>query len=220
MIPYKYIAIEGNIGAGKSTLANFLNKYFGGKILMEQFEENASLKEFYKNPSFALNTEIQFVLDRSLQLTNFHKQNHELIIADYIPQKSLIFARNNLSKKDFLLYEPIAKRLLMQHPQPDLIIYLNRTTSELMENIKRRGRDYELSMGEDYLEGIHSGYEKYLFAMCNCPIVEINAREIDLKKPEQLAAAFQRIIGADYAPTRRKVDLKTLVNFSKVNTDV
>ena len=220
MIPYKYIAIEGNIGAGKSTLATFLNKYFGGKILMEQFEENASLKEFYKNPSFAINTEIQFVLDRSLQLTNFHKQNRELIISDYIPQKSLIFARNNLSKKDFLLYEPIAKRLLMQHPQPDLIIYLNRTTSELLENIKRRGRDYELSMGEDYLEGIHAGYEKYLFEMCNCPIVEINAREIDLKKPEQLASAFQRIIGAEYAPTRRKVDLKTLVDFSRIKTDV
>lgn len=216
MKPYKYIAIEGNIGAGKSTLATFLNKYFGGKLLMEQFEENASLKEFYKNPSFAINTEIQFVLDRSLQLSNFHKIEHDLIISDYIPQKSLIFARNNLSKKDFLLYEPIAKRLLLQHPQPDLIIYLNRTTSELLENIKNRGRDYELSMGEDYLEGIHSGYEKYLFEMCNCPIIEINAREIDLRKPAQLASAFQRIIGAEYASTRRKVDLKTLVNFSYI----
>jgi deoxyadenosine/deoxycytidine kinase len=218
--PYKYIAIEGNIGAGKSTLATFLHKYFGGKLLMEQFEENASLKEFYKNPSFAINTEIQFVLDRSLQLSNFHKNEHDLIISDYIPQKSLIFARNNLSKKDFSLYEPIAKRLLLQHPQPDLIIYLNRTTAELLENIKNRGRDYELSMGEDYLEGIHSGYEKYLFEMCNCPIIEINAREIDLRKPSQLASAFQRIIGAEYASTRRKVDLKTLVNFSFSKEDV
>ena len=173
LIPYKYIAIEGNIGAGKSTLATFLYKCFGGRLLMEQFEENESLKEFYRNPSFALNAEIQF----------------------------------------FKLYEPIAKRLLMEHPQPDLILYLNRTTDELLENIKRRGRDYELSMGEDYLDGINSGYENYLFEMTDCPIIEINAKEIDLKKPKQLEAAFQRIIGVEYAPTRRKVDLKTLVNY-------
>ena len=212
MIKYKYIAIEGNIGAGKSTLAKFLNRYFGGGLLLEEFEANESLKDFYSNPDFALNAELQFLLDRSRQLYRFHQNNNTFIIADYIPLKSLIFARNNLPKKEFELYEPIAKKMLQDYVQPDLILFLDRDLGELQENIKKRGRAYEQSMSDSYLQRIQDGYENYLFEMVNVPILKIEARHIDLRKPELLASAFQRVFQTEYATAVRKVDLKVLMD--------
>ena len=96
MLNYKHIAIEGNIGAGKTTLSNFLAKNFNGDLLLEEFEENEFLKDFYDNNSFALHAEVQFVLDRSKQLFQFHSQPHNLIFSDYYPMKSLIFSKNEL----------------------------------------------------------------------------------------------------------------------------
>lgn len=212
MIKYKYIAIEGNIGAGKSTLAKFLHKYFGGGLLLEEFEENESLKDFYENPEFALNAELQFVLDRSRQLYRFHQEVNQLILSDYIPLKSLIFARNNLPKKEFGLYEPIAKKMLKDYPQPDLILFLDRDLDELQENIKKRGRKYEQTLSKVYLQGIQDGYENYLFEMVNVPILKVKAKEIDLRKQAQLASAFQRIFQTEYANAVRNVDLKVIMN--------
>lgn len=179
---------------------------------MEEFEDNESLKEFYENPVFALNAELQFVLDRSRQLYKFHEQNNDFIIADYIPLKSLIFAKNNLPQKEFLLYEPIAKKMLENYPQPDLIIFLDRDLPELQENIKKRGRVYEQSVSEDYLSGIQSGYENYLFDMVNVPILKVKAKEIDLRHQEKLFTAFQRIFQTEYATAVRNVDLKMLMS--------
>lgn len=212
MIKYKYIAVEGNIGAGKSTLAKFLHRYFGGGLLLEEFEENESLKDFYENPEFALNAELQFVLDRSRQLFRFHQQTNHFIIADYIPLKSLIFARNNLPEQEFSLYEPIALRMLKDYPQPDLILFLDRDLDELQENIKKRGRAYEQTVSNQYLKGIQDGYENYLFEMVNVPILKIQAKEIDLKRQDLLASAFQRIFQTEYATAVRKIDLKVIMN--------
>lgn len=211
MIKYKYIAIEGNIGAGKSTLAKFLNKYFGGHLLLEEFEENDSLKDFYEDPSFALNAELQFMLDRSRQLHQFHSGSPHFIIADYIPLKSLIFAKQNLKKEEFKLYEPLLLRMLEKYPEPDLIIYLDREIEELKSNIKQRGREYEQQLSDAYLELIRKGYEEDLFKRVNVPVLRITASQINLKQTDRLAMAFQKILQTEYAPKVREIDLNIVM---------
>ncbi len=207
MIKYKYIAIEGNIGAGKSTLTKLLHRFFGGELLLETFEENDSLKAFYENPSFALNAEVQFLLDRSLQLQKLNEKNHELIFADYVPLKSLIFAKENLSKQDYAHYENLAKRLLDNFPQPDIIIFLNRSIPNLLDNIRNRGRSYESNIDEMYLQKVQNGYENELFKLYQCPILQIEGSTINLKNQSQLANAFEQILSKDYAPTVRKISI-------------
>jgi deoxyguanosine kinase len=217
LIPYKYIAIEGNIGAGKSTLTNFLADHFRAIRLMEEFEENESLKDFYANPDFALQAELQFLLDRNRQLHSFHKKEHALIIADYIPQKSLLFAKLNLSPKDFKLYSPMAHNLLSSFPQPDLIIYLKRSTDELVHNIAKRGREYEEQIDRSYLDRLNKVYQTDLVKLSNCPILEIEAKDINLRKPEELRAAFNRILQKQYASQVRQINLATMLNFDPLS---
>jgi len=210
MHKYKYIAIEGNIGAGKSTLANFLHRHIPSNLLLEEFEENDSLKDFYNNPKFALQAEMQFLLDRNRQLNQFHSSTEGLIIADYIPKKSLIFAKLNLTPDDYQLYEQMANKMLNDFPQPDLVIYLKRTTDELLQNIRQRGRDYETDIQPAYLNSLNESYENDLDKLVDCPIIEIKAKDIVLNNVQGLKAAFERIFQSDFASTRRNVDLAQL----------
>jgi len=209
---YKYIAIEGNIGVGKSTLANFLGQFLDAKLLLEEFEENESLKDFYSNKAFALQAELQFLLDRNRQLHRFHTNNTQLIIADYIPLKSLVFAQQNLSTKDYNLYRQVANQLLSEFPQPDLVIFLNRTTSDLLKNINKRGREYENNMDVAYLDNLNETYKKTLPELVSCPILNIDAKEINLQKPKSLENAFSKIFEMQYASETRNIDLKALVD--------
>ena len=184
-----------------------LHRFLGGELLLETFEENESLKAFYENTSFALNAEVQFLLDRSLQLQRLNEKNHELIIADYVPLKSLIFAKENLTKEDFKHYETLAKRLLGHFPAPDIIVFLNRSIPNLLDNIRKRGREYESKIDAAYLKKVQNGYEKDLFQMYHCPILQIEGNTINLKNQSQLASAFEQILSRDYAPTLRKVSI-------------
>ncbi len=213
MTDYKYIAIEGNIGVGKSTLANFLGQFLDAKLLLEEFEENESLKDFYSNKAFALQAELQFLLDRNRQLHKFHTNNTQLIIADYIPLKSLVFAQQNLSTKDFNLYRQVANQLLCDFPQPDLVIFLNRSTSDLLKNINQRGRSYEHNMDASYLDNLNETYKKTLPELVSCPILNIDAKEINLQKPQSLKNAFSKILKMQFASETRSIDLKSLVDY-------
>jgi len=194
MFNYKHIAIEGNIGAGKTTLAKFLSKHLNGSLLLEEYEENEFLEDFYTDDSFALHAEIQFVLDRSKQLFKFHSNKHELIFSDYYPFKSLIFSKMNLNTKDFHLVKELIDSLYNKMPQPDLLIFLNRPIDVLQNNIKNRGRTYENEISTDYLFQLNKAYENFLSSLNGIPILRLNANEIDLNNEVGLIDSFTKLL--------------------------
>jgi len=207
MLKYKHIVIEGNIGAGKTTLANFLAKEFETSILLEEFEENDFLKEFYNNKDFILHAEVQFILDRSKQLFLFHNKEHQNIITDYIPNKSLIFSKMNLSKVDFSLVEQLVESLFKKLPQPDLMIYLEQPISKLKENIANRGREYEEGISVEYLQMVEDAYKDFLKQQQDFPVLLLNAQEIDLTQPQKLKKHLEQLLSTDFEARVRKVSL-------------
>ena len=207
MLKYKHIAIEGNIGAGKTTLSNFLAKKFNGDLLLEEFEENEFLKDFYDDNSYALHAEVQFVLDRSKQLFQFHSQPHDLIFSDYYPLKSLIFSKMNLSPKEFDLINELMGSLYKTMPKPDILLFLNRPLYELQKNIISRGRLYEKEISPDYLFTLSKGYENFLQRIDGIPILYINANEINLEKPEWLERSFKELLSCQHSNGIKRINL-------------
>ncbi len=207
MLNYKHIAIEGNIGAGKTTLSNFLAKKFNGDLLLEEFEENEFLKDFYGDNSYALHAEVQFVLDRSKQLFQFHSQPHNLIFSDYYPLKSLIFSKMNLSPKEFDLINELISSLYKTVPKPDILLFLNRPLDELQKNIISRGRLYEKEISPDYLFTLSKGYENFLQRIDGIPILYISANEINLEKPEWLEQSFKELLSAQHSEGIKRINL-------------
>jgi len=157
----KYICIEGNIGSGKTTLAKELAAEVKGRFLAEQFEESDLLSLFYSNPGlYAFPLEFGFLLNRYAQIKNIFKLENNFIIADYSIYKSLWFAKMNLTKKDFLIFEKQFKLLEKQLPKPDVIIYLNTSIKNLLQNIRARGREYEKKISPKYLNKVEKQYLK------------------------------------------------------------
>jgi deoxyguanosine kinase len=163
---YNYIAVEGNIGAGKTSLAELMAVDFNGKILLERFQENPFLPKFYEEPGrYAFPLEMSFLADRYQQLVDNITQFDlfkELVIADYDLYKSIIFARITLSEEEFELYKKLFHLMHKELPKPDLYIYLHQTPQQLLSNIQQRGRDYEQSIEEAYLKKINEGYLEYI----------------------------------------------------------
>jgi deoxyguanosine kinase len=164
---FKFIAVEGNIGAGKTTLAKALAQELNAELVLEEFENNKALRKFYEHintptqQTYALASELQFLIDRFIQLKEF-SSNHSLMISDYSPEKSRLFAKMNLSPEEFMMYDGIFQLLTINLPQPDCIIYLERNASVLHTNIKKRARNYEQSIDSLYLQQIEREYTNYL----------------------------------------------------------
>ncbi|MFC2634854.1 MAG: 2-amino-4-hydroxy-6-hydroxymethyldihydropteridine diphosphokinase [Capnocytophaga granulosa] len=163
-IPYHYITIEGNIGAGKTSLATRLAEDFSGQLLLEEFATNPFLEDFYKQPQrYALATELSFLKDRYKQLQHTLTLNeHPLLVADYAFSKSLIFAQETLPKKEYTLYEELFYLLFERMIKPDLYIYLHQHTDTLLKNIQKRGRSFETPISKTYLERIEQSYLSFL----------------------------------------------------------
>jgi 2-amino-4-hydroxy-6-hydroxymethyldihydropteridine diphosphokinase len=163
---YNYIAVEGNIGAGKTSLVELMAVDFNGKLLLERFQENPFLPKFYQEPGrYAFPLEMSFLADRYQQLVDNITQFDlfkELVIADYDLYKSMIFARITLSEEEFELYKKLFHLMHKELPKPDLYVYLHQTPQQLLENIQQRGRDYEQSIEEAYLTKINEGYLAYI----------------------------------------------------------
>jgi len=207
MLNYQHIAIEGNIGAGKTTLSHFLAEKFEGDLLLEEFEENEFLKDFYSNNSFALHAEVQFVLDRSKQLFQFHSKKHNRIFSDYYPYKSLIFSKMNLTPKEFDLVNHLIESLYKQVPKPDILLFLNRPIDALQKNILSRGRGYEKEISPDYLFTLNKAYENFLQRITDIPVLYINADEINLEKPEWLEESFREILCCSHSNGVKRINL-------------
>jgi len=177
-----YIAIEGPIGVGKTSLANLLSKRLSAKLILEKFEDNPFLSEFYDDPArFAFQTQLFFLLQRYQQQQDIRQVDmfHNLLISDYMFIKDRLFASLNLDDKEMNLYDSIANMMERNVINPDLIIYLQADTSTLMKNIDKRGRDFENNISYDYINALNEIYTEYFFRYNDTPLVIINTNNID-----------------------------------------
>ena len=180
---YNYIAIEGNIGAGKTSLAKMMSDEFNAKIILERFADNAFLPKFYEDKErFAFPLEMSFLADRYQQLSDDLAQLDlfkNLIVSDYYIFKSLIFAQITLQKEEYLLYRRMFDIMYKEITKPDLYVYLYQNTNRLLQNIKKRGRDYEQNIEETYLQKIHDGYKNFINTQQELNVLVIDVSEID-----------------------------------------
>jgi len=161
-----FVAIEGNIGAGKTTLANKISEDYSAKLVLERFADNPFLPKFYKDQSrYAFPLEMSFLADRYQQYTDDTTQFDlfkKFMISDYDIYKSLIFAKITLQSDEFVLYRKVFTFMYQEVKKPKLYVYLYQTTERLLDNIKKRGRDYEQQIEPDYLEKINRGYFDFI----------------------------------------------------------
>ena len=195
---YNYIAIEGNIGAGKTTLAKMMSDEFNAKIILERFADNAFLPKFYEDKErFAFPLEMSFLADRYQQLTDDLAQLDlfkNLIVSDYYIFKSLIFAQITLQKEEYLLYRRMFDIMYKEITKPDLYVYLYQNTSRLLQNIKKRGREYEQNIEENYLQKIHDGYKNFINTQQELNVLVIDVSEIDfVNVPEDYQSIINEI---------------------------
>ncbi|TVZ52952.1 2-amino-4-hydroxy-6-hydroxymethyldihydropteridine diphosphokinase [Dokdonia sp. Hel_I_53] len=180
---YNYIAIEGNIGAGKTSLATMISEEFNAKLILERFKDNPFLPKFYKEPDrFAFPLEMSFLADRYQQLLDDIGQYDlfkDFMCADYDRYKSLIFAQVTLQEEEFALYKRLHEMMYREMPQPDLYIYLYQNTERLLSNIKKRGRAYEKGIAPEYLEKINQGYLDFIKSQHNLNVKIIDISSLD-----------------------------------------
>jgi deoxyadenosine/deoxycytidine kinase len=181
------MAIEGVIGAGKTSLAHLLQQRLGGRIVLEEFEENPFLEDFYRDPEhFAFQTQIFFLLSRYRQQEQIKQYDlfDQRIIADYMFVKDRIFATLNLNEKEMSLYNMLARILEKQIVKPDLAIYLKASTKRLMSNIRKRSRPYERHIKEDYIDALNNLYEEFFWNYSSTPLLIINTENLDFVNNE------------------------------------
>ncbi|MDN3664467.1 2-amino-4-hydroxy-6-hydroxymethyldihydropteridine diphosphokinase [Algibacter miyuki] len=180
---YNYIAIEGNIGAGKTSLTKMIAQDFNAKSILERFTENPFLPKFYEDPKrYAFTVEMAYLTDRYQQITEDFAQLDlfkDFIVSDYDVYKSLIFSKITLKGDEFSLYRKLFYMMYKDLRQPDLYIYLYQNTERLQQNIKKRGRDYEQNIEDDYLEKINSGYLEFLKTQPNFNVKIIDISDKD-----------------------------------------
>ena len=183
-----YVAIEGVIGVGKTSLAHLLEERLNAKLVMEKFDENPFLADFYLDPErYAFQTQLFFLLSRYRQQQELRQTDvfHKLVISDYMFVKDRLFASLNLDDKEMSLYDSVAKILEKNILNPDLVIYLQAETPKLMERITLRGRDFEKNMSLDYIDALNQVYNEYFFRYQESPLLIINTNDIDFVHNEE-----------------------------------
>ncbi|MFO8067695.1 MAG: deoxynucleoside kinase [Bacteroidales bacterium] len=202
MMRYNYIVIEGNIGAGKTTLSTMLSERYNGKLILEQFEDNAFLAKFYEDPDkYSFPLELSFLAERYQQLKKeLTLQNlfHNFTVSDYFINKSLIFARKTLNDDEYQLFLKLFTIMNANLPRPDLLVHLYVGVDRLQQNIKKRGRSYEQKISDDYLFKIQDSYYEYLKQQQNLRILVLELNNIDFVENEEDFNLILSKINHDY----------------------
>jgi len=189
---YNFIAIEGNIGAGKTSLATKIAQDFNAKLILERFADNPFLPKFYKEPErYAFTLEMSFLADRYQQISDDLSQLdlfRDFIVSDYDVHKSLIFSKVTLPEDEFRLYRKLFYQVYKDMARPDLYVYLYQNTERLQQNIKKRGRKYESAIENEYLEKLNAGYLEFLKSQTelNIKIIDISDRDFVKKREDYL----------------------------------
>jgi len=208
---FELIAIEGVIGAGKTTLAKYLAERKNAKLILEEFEDNPFLPKFYKDRKrYAFQTQLSFLASRFQQQQQLKSKDlfHSATITDYLFDKDRIFARLNLSDDELALYDRIYHIMNDQVPTPDLVIYLQSSVERLIQNIKQRNRPYERNISTDYLKELCDTYNHFFYYYNRSPIIIINTAEIDFVEHRTHLQTIEEQIFA--RPVRGRVMLNIL----------
>jgi deoxyadenosine/deoxycytidine kinase len=192
---FNFIVIEGNIGSGKTSLSKKIANNFNGKLILEEFADNPFLPKFYKEAERnAFPLELSFMAERFQQLSG-EKSKADLFtefrISDYSFFKSTLFAQNNLKEDELNLFNQLYHIMFSSVRKPDLLVYLHSKVGRLQENIKKRGRDYEQNIKDEYLKNIEDKYFDYLKKQNDFPVLILDVSEVDFIENEKI---YQQII--------------------------
>ena len=210
----RHVAIEGVIGAGKTTLANMLCDRLGARLVLERFEENPFLPNFYEDPEhYAFQTQIFFLLSRYKQQQDLFQADlfHDFLISDYIFEKDKIFAYLTLADEELKLYEALLSAIERSVPTPDLVVYLQCSTERLMSNIRQRARKMEEHISEEYIRDLNEAYNYFFFRYKATPLLIVKATDIDfVNNKDDFEDLLEQILRPNkapveyYNPVRRK----------------
>ncbi len=210
--PYNFIAIEGNIGAGKTSLATLLSRDNNAKLILEEFEDNSFLPKFYKDPDrFAFPLELSFLAERYQQLKdNLGAKDlfKTFTISDYFINKSLIFSRKTLQNDEFMLYSKLFEIINQSLIKPDLLVYLYANVDNLQRNIKNRGREYEQEIEDNYLEKIQESYFEFIKQQTHLRILIIDTNNLDFVNNEEDYKYISALIFKEYSVGIHRVNTK------------
>ncbi len=184
---YRYVVVEGPIGAGKTSLTHKLAEHLGADTLLENASDNPFLPRFYQEPKrYALPTQLHFLFDRSRQLRELAQGDlfRAGTVSDFLIDKDMLFARLNLDDDEFELYQKVYADLALQAPTPDLVIYLQAPVDALQERVKRRGIDYERSMDAGYLQRLANTYSEFFHRYEAAPLLIVNTSNLNFAQSE------------------------------------
>lgn len=211
-IPYQYICIEGNIGAGKTTFCELLAEDMACKLVLEEFAENPFLPNFYKEPKrFAFPMELFLMAERFKQLQNniSHRDLfHDYIVSDYTFVKTLLFAKNNLPEDEYRVFHEMYKVLSEQIPNPDLLIYIHRPIEVLKQQIKLRGRTYEQSIQDGYLIGLQNMYFEYFRNEIAFPILLLDLGQLNYIDDTGVYEEIKNLMFDEWKPGLHRISVK------------
>jgi len=210
----RHVAIEGVIGAGKTTLSQMLSDRLGARLVLERFEENPFLPNFYEDPEhYAFQTQIFFLLSRYKQQQELFQADlfHDFLISDYIFEKDKIFAYLTLADEELKLYETLLTAIERNVPTPDLVVYLQCSVERLMTNIRHRGRKMEENISEEYIRDLNEAYNYFFFRYKATPLLIVKATDIDfVNNKDDFEDLLEQILRPNkapveyYNPVRRK----------------